>query len=426
MKITRSIFLFTSDVRSDCLRTHWFVSGLARYVSRRTTVALLAALLAALGGLESAAQEVVRAYSSEGPAPAMREAASAFSTNEAVKTISGPPSEWMERAAADADVVCSSADFMMSDFIRNEALRVDTSTVTPLYMRPSAILVRPGNPKRVEDFPDLLQPGTRVMVVTGSGQTGLWEDMANRTADVQTVRRLRENIVFYAGNSTEAVRMWRERKDIDAWITWDIWYMPLRTEAKLVPVSKEYKVYRQCSVALTSRGSEKPLAVQFVKFLASPQGASIFASWGWMTPTTDANPLEVRHEITVVCGVDRDVSTNGMGLGLARAKQLVEGYESAGVSRHELHVSVVMYGDTVYWALKDDPYRAFTHRQEGNPNRLVIEKLLDSGVSVEICGPSMKEQNLSKDDLLPGVTIVPGAYQRIVDLQLRGYAYIPL
>ena len=247
MKFTRSIYLLMSDVRSHCLRRHEFVKGLALTVSRRITVAFLAALLAGIGGLKSAAQEVVRVYSSEGPAPAMREAASAFFTNEAVKTISGPPSEWMARAAADADVVCSSADFMMSDFIRNEALRVETSTVTPLYMRPSAILVRPGNPKRVEDFPDLLQPGMRVMVVTGSGQTGLWEDMANRTADVQTVRRLRENIVFYAGNSTEAVRTWRERKDIDAWITWDIWYMPLRTEAKLVPVSKEYKPSRRAS-----------------------------------------------------------------------------------------------------------------------------------------------------------------------------------
>ena len=81
--------------------------------------------------------------------------------------------------------------------------------------------------------------------------------------------------------------------------------------------------------------------------------------------------------------------------------------------------------EAAHWLLKDGPYRAFTHREEGNPNKLVVEKLLESGVSVELCGLVMKQNNWSKDDLLPGVTIVSGAYQRIVDLQLRGYAYIP-
>ncbi len=356
----------------------------------------------------------------------MREAASAFSTNEAVKVVSGPPSEWIVQAAEDADVVCSSADFMMSDFIRNEALRIDPSTVTPLYMRPSAILVRPGNPKRIEDFPDLVQPGVRIMVVTGSGQTGLWEDMASRTADVQMVRRLRENIAFRAAHSTEAVRTWRERKEIDAWITWDVWHMPLRTEATLIPVSRNYRIFRQCSVALTSRGRGKPMADRFVKFLASPQGARIFASWGWMTPRSEESSVEVRHDITVVCGVNRNVTTNGTGLGLLQVRQLVQGYESTGISRHELHISVVLYGEAAHWLLKDGPYRAFTHRDERNPNKLVVEELLDCGVSVELCGLGMKENSWSKEELLPGVKVVPGGYQRIVDLQLRGYAYIPL
>ena len=135
--------------------------------------------------------------------------------------------------------------------------------------------------------------------------------------------------------------------------------------------------------------------------------------------------MEVRHDITVVCGVDRNISTNGIGLGLLRVKRLIEDYESAGVSRRELHISVVLYGEAAHWLLKDGPYRAFTHREEGNPNKLVLEKLLESGVSVELCGLVMKQNNWSKDDLLPGVTIVSGAYQRIVDLQLRGYAYIP-
>lgn len=387
-------------------------------------VVFQAVSLMALGGLALPAQEVVRVYSSEGPAPALREAASAFSTNEAVKVIGGPPSEWVERAAGEADVVCSSADFMMSGFIGSAALQVDPSTVTSLYMRPSAILVRPGNPKRIEDFPDLLQPGVRVMVVTGSGQTGLWEDMASRTADVQILRRLRENIAAYAPHSTEAVRIWRERKDIDAWITWDIWHMPLRTEAKLIPVSKEYRIFRQCSVALTSRGRDKPLAARFVKFLASPEGARIFASWGWMTPGTNTGSMAVGQDITVVCDVGRNNSANGAVGGLLEVKRLIEGYESIGVARRELHISVVVHGEATHCLLKDATYRKSEGAAEGNPSRPLVEKLLGCGVSLEVSSLEMRERGWSKEDLLEGVTVVAGAHQRIVDLQLRGYAYL--
>ncbi len=386
---------------------------------------MAAVSLAVLGWQEALAQAPVRVYSAEGPGPALHEAATTFSADDAVKVVGGPPSEWIERAAADADVVCSSADFMMSRFVSNALLQVDPSTVKPLYMRSSAILVRPGNPKRIEDFPDLLRPGVRVMVVTGSGQTGLWEDMAGRKGDVQTLRKLRQNIAFYAANSAEAVRLWRDKKDIDAWLTWDIWQAPLRTEAKLIQVHKEYRIFRQCSVALTRRGRNNPLAARFIEFLASPEGARIFASWGWMAPPADSGPIEVCRDIAVVCGVDRNAWTNNVGSGLARVERLVEDYELIGVPRDELHISVVLHGEAGYWLLKDGPYRAFTRTEQGNPNRLLVEKLLGCGVSVEVCGLEMKERGWSKDDLLQGITVVPGAYQRIVDLQSRGYAYIP-
>ena len=42
----------------------------------------------------------------------------------------------------------------MSDLIRAGDLQIVASSVTPLYVRPSAILVRPGNPKGIRDFPD--------------------------------------------------------------------------------------------------------------------------------------------------------------------------------------------------------------------------------------------------------------------------------
>jgi hypothetical protein len=128
------------------------------------------------------AQEVLHVYGPGGPAPAMREAAAEFgrTTGIQVEVTAGPTAKWLAKAKSDADIVYSGAEFMMTDLIAAMEGAVDEATVMPLYLRPAAILVRPGNPKRIQDFPDLLKPGMKVLVVQGAGQTGLWEDMAGK------------------------------------------------------------------------------------------------------------------------------------------------------------------------------------------------------------------------------------------------------
>ena len=85
---------------------------------------------------------------------------------------------------------------------------MDERSVTPLYLRLSAILVRPGNPKSIRRFEDLLRPGIKVLVVQGAGQTGMWEEMAGRSGDIRTVRSLRSNIGAFAATSGEAKGLW--------------------------------------------------------------------------------------------------------------------------------------------------------------------------------------------------------------------------
>jgi accessory colonization factor AcfC len=371
------------------------------------------------------AQEVIRVYGSEGPAPAMHEAAATFGNAHGVQVevVSGPAETWLAKAKSDADVIFSSAEFMMSDFVRNGELKIDKASVTPLYLRPSAILVRPGNPKGIRDFPHLLRPGIRVMVVTGSGQTGLWEDMAGKQGDVRAIRALRDNIVVFAPNSETAVKTWRERDDIDAWITWNIWYTPLHDHADLVPVGPDYRVYRQCNAALTEHGKSKPLAARLIRFLASPEGAKIFESWGWETSPSDASRLRIESNIAIVCRVDEDEWKEGVGAGLLSIRRLIEHYESIGVPASELHISAVVHGRAGYWLLKDGPYQAVKKDSSENPNKALIRELDDLGVSIELCAETMAEHGWTKEDVLPEVTVVVGACPRVVDLQLQGYAY---
>lgn len=377
-----------------------------------------------LAAQESTSKDSLAAYGGEGPAMAMNEVATAFSATASVKVVTGPPEKWLTTAGTDADIVFSSAEFMMTQFINEKALGIDPTKIIPLYSRPSAILVRTDNPKHIQDFPDLLNSGVRVMVVNGAGQTGLWEDMAGRNSDVHTVRKLRNNIVVYASSNVEAIETWRKNKDVDAWITWNIWHTPLRDEAKLVTVSKPYRIFRQCSVALTARGREKPKAAQFIQFLQSPKGAQIFESWGWINPGTDTCQLNVRSDIAVVVSFDRKSAGDDPDQGLSRVLKLIAEYETMGVPRQELHISVVVSEGAEPWLLNNEAYRRVTKANQDNPNITLVKKLQDLGVSIEICGMSMKSQGCSKDDLLPHVRIVPGVYQRIIDLELQGYAYL--
>jgi accessory colonization factor AcfC len=242
--------------------------------------------LSAIAPINVLAEDVLYVYGPGGPYPAMKEAAEIFGKQQNVKieVAAGPTNQWIEKAKQDADIIYSGAEYMMTDFIFAMEGRIDDTTVTPLYLRPSSILVRPGNPKKIMDFPDLLRPGIKVLVVNGAGQAGLWEDIAGKDGNIETVKKFRKNIIAYAPNSAVAKKMWAENKNIDAWLIWNIWQAANPDLADLVPMSKKYVLYRDCGIALTKQGKDKELAKRFYEFVQSEDGTRIFAKWGWITP----------------------------------------------------------------------------------------------------------------------------------------------
>jgi accessory colonization factor AcfC len=249
-----------------------------------TTLALLVTL--AVPSAPALAQETLHAYGPGGPAPAMKEAAEVFSKAHAVRieVTAGPTPGWIGKAREDADVIFSGSEYMMTDFVNAMEGRIDESTIDSLYLRPSAILVRRGNPNGIRDLPDLAKAGVKVLVVQGAGQTGMWEDMAGKQGDLALVRALRKNIVLHAPNTGAAKEAWIARPEIDAWIVYNIWQVANPAIADLVPVSERYVVHRSGGVALTRSGAARPEARAFVAFLRSKDGAAIFRKWGWTAP----------------------------------------------------------------------------------------------------------------------------------------------
>lgn len=245
----------------------------------------LFAIIAIMIASGEAAADPLYVYGPGGPAPAMKEAAKAFSkkTGREVQVVSGPTAEWIERAKANADVIYSGSETMMSDFVAAMDGRIVASEAQPLYLRVSAILVRKGNPKNIRGLEDLFRPGHRVLIVNGAGQNGLWEDMAGRTGDIAKVRALRRNIVSYAANSGEARQAWIRDPTFDAWIIWTIWQVANPDLADLVPVEERYRIFRDTGAVVTSEGKRDGHAARFIDFLRSSKGARIFGRWGWIT-----------------------------------------------------------------------------------------------------------------------------------------------
>lgn len=150
---------------------------------------------------------ILRAFGPGGPAPAMREAAKVFGDKKGimVEINAGPTPAWKDQSTAIADLIFSGSEYMMTDFVQKDLPGlIDTATIRTLYLRPSAILVRPGNPKGIKGIKDLTKPGLRILVVQGAGQIGMWEDVAGRTGSVKLVDAVRRNIGFFAPNSAEA------------------------------------------------------------------------------------------------------------------------------------------------------------------------------------------------------------------------------
>lgn len=247
-------------------------------------VALVLAALIPHAALAQTPAEL-RVYGPGGPAPAMKEAARAFEkkTGTPVRVTAGPTPEWIASAKADADIIYSGSETMMTDFAQAMEGRFDETRAEPLYLRPLAILVRPGNPKKITGLADLLKPGHRVLVVNGAGQTGVWEDAAGRKGDIASVRALRANIVRYARNSALAKQDWTTDTSLDAWIIWNIWQVANPTLADVVPIETEYAIYRDTGIVMTEKGADNAASREFIAFLKSPDGAAIFQRWGWIT-----------------------------------------------------------------------------------------------------------------------------------------------
>ncbi|GAC1604759.1 MAG: AcfC family putative adhesin [Chitinophagaceae bacterium] len=238
-------------------------------------------LIASIGSLSAYAQnDTLHVYGPGGPLSAMKDCAEAFSqkTGIPVEVIGGPEPKWLAQAQQNADIIYGGAEYMLTQFIQAHPGMVDVSTRVELYKRRAAILVRPGNPKRIATLKDLTKPGIHVLDVNGAGQFGLWEDIAGKEDLIGVIQR---NIAGSFANTTLGIEAWKKDSSYDVWITYVSWHQNLKDITQVVELPMSLRLCRGTPVALTENSKHSHQAKEFLQFLQSAAGHTIFKKWGW-------------------------------------------------------------------------------------------------------------------------------------------------
>ncbi|AWX56516.1 hypothetical protein AB432_016370 [Brevibacillus brevis] len=228
----------------------------------------------------SQSDQVIRVYGPGGPLGPIKEAAEQFSaeTGMKVEVTAGPEGNWIGQAKQDADIIFGGSEYMLQDFIFNHPEMIDTKSRTALYPRAAGILVRKGNPKKIESLEDLTKKGVKIIDVNGAGQLGLWEDMAGRKGLIEGIS---QNINLSVKSSAEAIERWKSNSSLDAWITYESWHYRLQDVTDLVELPEEEKLYRGTPIVLTKITDQKKEAQQFIDYLKTEKSHQIFQKWGW-------------------------------------------------------------------------------------------------------------------------------------------------
>ena len=227
---------------------------------------------------------VVKLYGAGGPHTAFQKVADAWraKTGQKVEIIAGPEKKWSPLAQKDADILWGTSEQSMTAFL--ETYRTFSSDqVEPIYIRPTIIAVKTGNPKGISGFSDLLKPGMKIVVTEGAGVyntsgTGAWEDVAGRLGNLEDVRKFRKNIIVFAKGSGASYRAFKSM-DADAWITWPNWPAS-KSELEQVDIASDRTVWRDVNVALSPNAD--PEAQDFLNFLLTEEAQKLMLTEGWV------------------------------------------------------------------------------------------------------------------------------------------------
>lgn len=136
--------------------------------------------------------------------------------------------------------------------------------------------------------------------------------------------------------------------------------------------------------------------------------------------------IRVRDDVKIVAAFNSSATnaSNGHGQQVLNARNIYNDYTGnyGMVAGSDFKVLVVGYAAGARWLLNDAAHMA-TYGVP-NPSDSIVTDLIAKGVKFYMCQNTMAGQGWVKDDLLPGVKMVPAGVTALIDFQYRGFTYI--
>jgi intracellular sulfur oxidation DsrE/DsrF family protein len=135
-------------------------------------------------------------------------------------------------------------------------------------------------------------------------------------------------------------------------------------------------------------------------------------------------PLQVRENLRIVYQVTDDMPHEGVNRGLFYARKLINTYEKQGIAADQVHLHLVYHGTGIAALVNAEARQRLKAENRENPNADILAELVRRGVQIELCEDTMRQKGVAVTEVMPGVKLVVGAFPRLIDLQLQGFAYI--
>ncbi|MEQ8243487.1 DsrE family protein [Fulvivirga sp.] len=136
--------------------------------------------------------------------------------------------------------------------------------------------------------------------------------------------------------------------------------------------------------------------------------------------TIKADPeLEYKVVIDLVTGNEDAKEFNWSLNNVARMLNL---HAISGADMSRMKVVVAVHGEATYSIANDKRYKAKYGVE--NPNKELIKALTNAGVTIAVCGQSLKGRGVATDEVLEEVAIATSMLTTVTTYQLKGYALL--
>ncbi len=145
---------------------------------------------------------------------------------------------------------------------------------------------------------------------------------------------------------------------------------------------------------------------------------------GAVWPVADPDyPTNTQKEFKAVFDImDSPESAEQLNPSIETVARFLNMHAQQGVPPEQLKAVMVVHNKASKDLLKDEIYKS--RYGVPNPNSVMIQELMEHGVTVIFCGQSSLSRKIPKDETLSGVQLALSAMTALISLQDEGYRLI--